>query len=138
MKLLTALFIAFALSFTFTSCENPANGNGNGASEHSMPAAFQNTSWVHGTSGDRVDFGTTTVTVIPASGSQQTFTLLNSETLAALARTTLFFGNSPTSDFITIQGNAVWSVGLGGVQLTNNWTQYGGSRGDFLRQLMLG
>jgi uncharacterized repeat protein (TIGR02543 family) len=115
--------LAVVLLFALVGCGDSDDPGGNNASQ--LPSALQNTNWVH-TGGDKVQFGTNTVTVIPASGSSRTFTLKSSINVSELSRTTLYFGDSQTADFIVYENGTVSSVGLGGVQKTGGWQRDNG------------
>jgi len=120
-----SIAVAVLIMFTLSACDNPAGNNQNGNPR--LPTSLQNTSWIH-QNGDRVNFGASnTVTVIPVSDSQNTFTLRDSETVPALSRTTLWFGAAQLSDLIIIQDGVVSSVNLGGVQLAGLWNLYTGT-----------
>jgi hypothetical protein len=117
--------IAFAavLMFALSGCgDSDEGGNPDKPNNPNLPTALKNTNWIH-TSGDKVQFGTNNVTVIPAGGSSRSFTLKSSVTVSELSQTTLYFGDSQTSDFIVYRDGTISSVGLGGVQRTGGWSR---------------
>jgi hypothetical protein len=97
-------------------------GNGNGNKDLKLPESLQNTKWAH-RDGDKIEFGTNTVKVIPAVGSSQDFTLKDTLPDEQLKQVILYFGDNQTSDFIVYRDDKINSVGLGGVQKTGDWTK---------------
>jgi hypothetical protein len=112
------LALVVLLMLAVSACE-PEADTGNASN---LPTELQNTKWIH-RDGDRVEFGTNTVKVIPVSGTGKTFTLQDSATVSALSMTTLYFGSSKTADFIVYLNGTIDSVGLGGVEKTGFWQQ---------------
>jgi hypothetical protein len=121
------LALAAVLIFALFGCgDSDEGGNPDKPNNPNLPTELQNTNWIH-TGGDKVQFGTNTVTVIPTSGSSRTFTLKSSTTVSEINQTTLYFGDSQTADFIVYRDGTISSVGLGGVQRTGGWSREGGN-----------
>jgi hypothetical protein len=115
-------FVAL-LMFAVSACDDGPD-SGKTGNDPKLPTDLQNTEWVH-TDGDRVEFGTkNTVTVIPASGAEKTFTLKDSVTVSELSQTTLYFGDSQISDFILCRDGTISFVNLGGVNKSGDWRLY--------------
>jgi outer membrane lipoprotein-sorting protein len=111
------ILLAAVMVFLPASCQNdPDPGSG-----PQIPAALQNTEWQN-QDGDTVSFTKDSVTVKTASGQQQTFVLKDSQYVAEISQTTLFFSDDKTKDQIVFRNGSVTMVNLGGVNKpTANW-----------------
>jgi hypothetical protein len=122
------LALAVLLIFAVSACDDGPD-SGKTGNDLKLPTDLQNTEWVH-TGGDRVKFGTNTVTVIPVSGTEKTFTLKDSVTVSELSQTTLYFGDSQISDFILCRDGTISSVFLGGVEKAYGWQKVNGGNNN--------
>jgi len=122
------ILLAAVMVFSFASCQNdPDPGN----DPPEIPAALQNTEWQN-QDGDTVSFTKISVTVKPASGQQQTFDLKDSQYVAEISQTTLFFSDDKTKDQIVFRNGSVTMVNLGGVNKpTANWKKENPDTGVF-------
>jgi hypothetical protein len=108
--------VAAVMVFVLASCKDDP-----GPATPEIPAALQNTEWVN-QDGDSVSFTKTSATVKPASGQQQTFTLKDTQYIAEISQTTLYFNDNKTIDQIVFRNGKVTMVSLAGINKpTANW-----------------
>jgi len=129
MKTLTTRFLtlfgiallAAAMVFSFVSCQPEPNSAP--PSPPDIPTVLQNTTWTH-SSGDKISFDKTSVTVTPSGSSSGTkFPLkdVNQTTAGSNDIIDLFFNDDITIDFIRYMNGTITMVNLGSVKKSNDW-----------------